>query len=124
MDQSEYNQFKIHTLISMSNQRCRDKNNKDYYRYQNYNTFVQACSLRSQLFNPQVQQQTMTVDNVFAGHHSGEHHVWTFSFETEHNVTQEQLQHDLDGIPVHDSVGETHAQHSIEFDNNTVFVNE
>ena len=91
----------IVTLIDITHDTANQKKNtKGFYQNQNYNTFVQACSFRSQVFEPKVAVQILSVDGLFGEHYTGEMSVWTLNFYTE--VPVPELKDDINGMPIHD----------------------
>tara|TARA_Y100001970_G_C13797936_1_gene633541 strand:- start:284 stop:697 length:414 start_codon:yes stop_codon:yes gene_type:complete len=93
--------YKIITLIDITNDTAKyKKHTKKFYQNQNYNTFLQACSLRTQIFEPVVTKQTIGVDNLFGKSYVGQMPIWTLNFYTEFAVPE--LSKDITGIPVHD----------------------
>ena len=93
--------YQILTLIDITNDTAKyKKHTKKFYQNQNYNTFIQACSLRTQIFQPAVSQQKISVDNLFGKSYTGEMSIWALNFYTEFPVPE--LSDDITGIPVHD----------------------
>ena len=91
----------IVTLIDITYDTANQKKNtKGFYQNQNYNTFVQASSFRSQVFEPTVSEQILSVDSLFGKHYIGERSVWTLNFYTE--VPVPELKDDINGMPIHD----------------------
>jgi len=91
----------IKTLIDITHDTAtQKKNTKGFYQSQNYNTFVQACSFRSQVFEPTVTSSVKKVDKLFGDKFTGKMPVWTLNFYTE--VPIMQIQQDISGIPIHD----------------------
>ena len=93
--------YQIVTLIDITYDTTNQKKNtKGFYQNQNYNTFIQACSFRSQVFEPKVSVQILSVDGLFGKHYTGEMSVWTLNFYTE--VPVPELKDDINGMPIHD----------------------
>lgn len=92
--------YSVCTLINITYSATSKKHTDVFYSTQNYNTFVQACSLRTQIFDPVVTKTTMSVDGLFGNVYTGEMPIWTLSFNTE--VPIPELANDIEGIPIHD----------------------
>lgn len=85
----------------------------DNYRYkqqQNYMTFLQTISLRS---NPIISKNTnekITIEDYnFGEKHKGKHQVWTieFEFEAEDSHSIDLMIKDLDYVPIITGINET-----------------
>ncbi len=85
--------------ITLSSNRPK-KHSKSFLQLQNFNTFIQACSFRTQVFEPLVAQTKQNVDNSFGTNYKGDMPVWTLDFYTEDAVPE--LKHDIASIPIID----------------------
>ena len=93
--------YQIMTLIDITLSSNRPKkHSKSFLQLQNFNTFIQACSFRTQVFEPLVAQTKQNVDNSFGTNYKGEMPVWTLDFYTEDAVPE--LKHDIASIPIID----------------------
>ncbi len=96
----KYN-HQIKTLIDITyDTATQKKNTKGFYQIQNYNTFVQACSFRSQVFEPTVTCNVKKVDKLFGNKFTGKMPIWTLNFYTEVPILD--IKNDISGIPIHD----------------------
>ncbi len=114
-------QIKLITLIDITkHKKVNSRKDLKYFQNQNFNTFIQAVSLRSQIFNPYVKCYKDGVDS-FGSRFKGEHNIWelTFDIERGHNISAEDILNDIEGIPVHNGLQSTRDHQTIETQDDT-----
>jgi hypothetical protein len=101
----------MYTLVDVTETGAR--RGDDIYRYkqqQNYMTFLQTISLRS---NPSIHkntnEKTDLINYNFGEKHKGKHQVWIieFHFEAENSHSADLMKKDLDYVPIITGINET-----------------
>jgi len=98
-------QFKVHTLIDITETRARRGEDPFLLKQQqNYLTFLQTLGLRvnlSQVNTPCMEEVSLEGYN-FGSSFTGKHRVWTFKFNVEYAeaLTIDMLINDFDLVPV------------------------
>ena len=98
--------FRIRTLVDITcTEARRGADPSEYRKQQNYMTFVQTLSLRTNVTNLTLYvDEDMNVANLkFGTKYKGKQRVWTGTFETERVddvLTIDQLNTDFDIVPI------------------------
>jgi hypothetical protein len=105
--------FKIRTLVDITCTQARKGADPiEYRKQQNYMTFVQTLSLRTNFVNLVLYvDEDVNINKLnFGTEYKGKHRVWTGTFETERVddvLTVEQLNEDFDIVPIIIGLNET-----------------
>lgn len=105
-------QFKVHTLIDITETRARRGEESFLLKQQqNYLTFLQTLGLRvnlSEVNTPSMEEVSLERYN-FGSSFTGTHRVWTFKFNVEYAeaLTVDMLINDFDLVPVIVDLNET-----------------
>jgi hypothetical protein len=111
------NSFVVYTLIDVTESKhtTAKGTSMKYKQYQNYNSFLQALSLRTQLFSLNVtsNENCELTDYKFGSDYKNEN-VWKLMFEIEtpdvwkkENDTLHHAHLDLHGVPVYSGLNES-----------------
>lgn len=117
------NSFVVYTLIDVTESKhtTAKGTNMKYKQYQNYNSFLQALSLRTQLFSLKVisDENSELADYKFGSDYKNEN-VWKLMFEIETPDVwkkEENIFHhahlDLHGVPVYSGLNESILFHNV-----------
>jgi hypothetical protein len=103
-------QFKLYTLVDITETHARRGEGNAYKQQQNYMTVLQTVGLRSNPSNVSVTKEKMPVSKLgFGNKFKGQQNVWVFKFDIEYEAGHsiELLTTDFDMVPFISNLEET-----------------